>query len=429
MIRRPPRSTLFPYTTLFRSERISGQSCGLHMPGGIMLAGTRERFDWLKMAQARGRYLGMELELISADEAARVFPIIDKRHFVGALLDPIEGHVDPYGVTHAYAKAAQIGGAQVLRHTRVIDLKARRDGSWDVITEGGNVHAEHVVNAGGLWAREVGRMVGLELPILAMQHQYLITEDLPALKGQKELLTCIDFEGEIYTRQERGGVLLGTYERAGVPWSPLQTPWEFTQSLLPEDLDRIAPSLEVGFQHFPALGEVGIRKVVNGPFTFAPDGNPLIGPVRGLSNYWVACGVMAGFSQGGGVGLALANWITRGDPGFDVWAMDVARFGDWATPAYTSAKVRENYSRRFRIRFPNEELPAARPLRTTPVYDRLKARNAVFGDYWGLEHALWFAPKNSEPVEQTTFRRSNAHVSVAEECRAVRNDVGLLEIS
>src|SRR2546430_1358620 len=175
------------------------------------------------MAQARGRYLGMELELISADEAARVFPIIDKRHFVGALLDPIEGHVDPYGVTHAYAKAAQIGGAQVLRHTRVIDLKARRDGSWDVITEGGNVHAEHVVNAGGLWAREMGRMVGLELPILAMQHQYLITEDLPALKGQKELLTCIDFEGEIYTRQERGGVLLGTYERAGVPWSPLRS--------------------------------------------------------------------------------------------------------------------------------------------------------------------------------------------------------------
>src|SRR3989440_582093 len=368
-------------------------------------------------------------ELTSADEAARVFPIIDKRHFVGALLDPIEGHVDPYGVTHAYAKAAQIGGAQVLRHTRVIDLKARRDGSWDVITEGGNVHAEHVVNAGGLWAREVGRMVGLELPILAMQHQYLITEDLPALKGQKELLTCIDFEGEIYTRQERGGVLLGTYERAGVPWSPLQTPWEFTQSLLPEDLDRIAPSLEVGLQHFPALGEVGIRKVVNGPFTFAPDGNPLVGPVRGLTNFWVACGVMAGFSQGGGVGLALSQWMVEGDPGADVWAMDVARYGDWATLAYTNAKVRENYSRRFRIRFPNEELTAARPLRTTPVYGRLQAEHAVFGDYCGLEHALWFAPSAAEATEAITFHRSNAHPHVAAECHAVREAVGLLEIS
>src|SRR6266849_2267550 len=162
-------------------ERISGQSCGVHITGGIMLAGTREWLDWLKMAKARGRYLGMDLEIISVDEAAKLFPLMDKSHFTGAMYDPIEGHVDPYGVTHAYAKAAQIGGAQVVRHTRVTDLKARGDGSWDVITEAGNVHAEHVVNAAGLWAREVGRMVGLELPILAMQHQYLITEDLPAL--------------------------------------------------------------------------------------------------------------------------------------------------------------------------------------------------------------------------------------------------------
>jgi dimethylglycine dehydrogenase len=410
-------------------ERISGQSCGMHVTGGLMLAGTRERLDWLKMTKARGRYLGMELELISVDEAARLFPLMNKEHFVGALLDPIEGHVDPYGVTHAYAKAAQLGGAQIVRHNRVVDLKPRRDGSWDVITEAGNVHAEHVVNAGGLWAREVGRMVGLELPILAMEHQYLITEDIPALKGQKEQLHCIDFEGEIYTRQERGGMLLGTYERAGVPWSPRETPWDFVQSVLPNDLERIAPSLEVGFQHFPALGEVGIRKVVNGPFTFAPDGNPLVGPVRGLRNFWVACGVMAGFSQGGGVGLALSQWMVEGDPGADVWAMDVARYGDWATLAYTNAKVRENYSRRFRIRFPNEELTAARPLRTTPVYERLQAEHAVFGDYCGLEHPLWFAPSAAEATEDITFHRSNAHPRVAAECRAVREALGLLEIS
>jgi dimethylglycine dehydrogenase len=410
-------------------EQLSGQSCGMHVTGGIMLAGTRERLDWLKMAKARGRYLGMELEIISVDEAARLFPLMNKEHFVGALYDPIEGHVDPYGVTHAYAKAAQLGGAQVVRHTRVTDLRARTDGSWDVITDHGNVHAEHVVNAGGLWAREVGRMVGLELPILAMEHQYLITEDIPALKGQKEQLHCIDFEGEIYTRQERGGMLLGTYERAGVPWSPRQTPWDFTQSLLPNDLERIAPSLEVGFEHFPALGQAGIRKVVNGPFTFAPDGNPLVGPIRGLRNFWVACGVMAGFSQGGGVGLALSHWMVDGDPGADVWGMDVARYGDWATLAYTNAKVRENYSRRFRIRFPNEELTAARPLRTTPIYERLEANHAVFGDYCGLEHPLWFAPSAAEASEVVTFHRSNAHAHVAAECRAVRESVGLLEIS
>jgi dimethylglycine dehydrogenase len=410
-------------------ERISGQSCGVHITGGIMLAGTRERLDWLKMAKARGRYLGMDLEIISVDEAAKLFPLMDKKHFTGAMYDPIEGHVDPYGVTHAYAKSAQIGGAEIVRHTRVTDLKARADGSWDVITDQGNVHAEHVVNAGGLWAREVGRMVGIELPILAMEHQYLITGDMPELAGKKEQLHAIDFEGEIYIRQERGGMLMGTYERAGVPWSPATTPWDFGQDLLPNDLERIAPSLEVGFAHFPALEAAGIKKVVNGPFTFAPDGNPLVGPIRGLKNFWVACGVMAGFSQGGGVGLALSRWMVDGDPGADIWGMDVARYGDWATLAYTNAKVRENYSRRFRIRFPNEELPAARPLRTTPIYERLQAQHAVFGDYCGLEHPLWFAPSAAEAEDLISFRRSNAHPHVAAECKAVENSVGLLEIS
>jgi dimethylglycine dehydrogenase len=230
-------------------------------------------------------------------------------------------------------------------------------------------------------------------------------------------------------RQERGGMLLGTYERACVPWSPHTTPWDFGQDLLPNDLERIAPSLEVAFEHFPRLASAGIRKVVNGPFTFAPDGNPLLGPVCGLPNYWVACGVMAGFSQGGGVGLALSHWMVDGDPGADIWGMDVARYGDWATPAYTNAKVRENYSRRFRIRFPNEELDAGRPLRTTPIYQRLQSENAVFGEYCGLEHPLWFAPKGTPPHEIASFRRSNAHAVVAEECRAVREAVGLLEIS
>jgi dimethylglycine dehydrogenase len=427
----PNVARLQQYTiNLYREiERISGQSCGVHLTGGLMLAGTRERFDWLRMAQARGRYLGMELEMLTVEEAAQRFPLLDKRHFVGAMFDPVEGHVDPYGVTHAYAKSAQIAGAEVVRHTRVVDLKSRADGTWDVITDHGNVHAEHVVNAGGLWAREVGRMVGVELPILAMEHQYLITEEVPQIAGLPEQLHCIDFEGELYLREERGGMLLGTYERAGVPWSPVATPWDFAQSLLPNDLDRIAPSLELAFQHFPALGEVGVRKVVNGPFTFAPDGNPLIGPVKGLRNFWVACGVMAGFSQGGGVGLALSQWMVNGDPGSDIWAMDVARYGGWATLAYTHAKVRENYSRRFRIRFPNEELPAGRPLRTTPIYDRLHEAHAVFGEYCGLEHPLWFAPSEAQAREEVTFHRSNAHAHVAAECRAVQERVGLLETS
>src|SRR6266403_1743139 len=315
-------------------EEISGQSCGLHMTTGITLAASQERMDWLKLMHGRGRYLGMGTELVTADEAAKLFPLMDKKFFVGGLFNPMEGHVDPSGVTQAYAKAARVQGAEVYRFNRVTDLQHRPDGSWDVITEQGNIHAE-----------------------------------------------------------------------------------------------RIAPSLEIGFEHFPPIGRAGIKKIVNGPFTFAPDGNPLVGPVRGLKNYWCACAVMAGFSQGGGVGLALANWMVHGDPGFDVWAMDVSRFGDWAGMAYTNAKVRENYSRRFRIRFPNEELPAARPLRTTPIYDRLAAEHAVFGDYCALEHALWFAPTEAEAVDQVSFRRSNAHPHIARECTTVRDHVGLLEIS
>ncbi len=410
-------------------EAISGVSCGVHVNGGLLLAGTPERVDWLRMAVARGRYLGMQLELISAAEAKKMMPLLEEKHFLGAIYDPVEGHVDPYGVTHAYAKSAQIGGAEIVRQNRVVDTKQRSDGTWDVVTQQGTVHAEHVVNAGGLWAREVGRFVGLELPILAMEHQYFITEDLPELKGQPELKHVIDFEAEIYMRQERQGLLLGSYERAGVPWSPVTTPWDFGQDLLPDDLERIAPSVALAAEHFPVLAKAGVRKVVNGPFTFAPDGNPLVGPIAGLRNYWVACGVMAGFCQGGGVGLSLANWIVEGDPGADIWAMDVARYGAWANRPYTNAKVRENYSRRFRIRFPNEELEAARPLRTTPVYDRLRDGNAVFGDYCTLEHALWFAPKGTPAVEQATFRRSNAHAHVGAECRAVREGCGLIETS
>jgi len=414
-------------------EEISGQSCSIHMTGGVMMAGTDERMDFLRMAKARSRYLGLEMEVISVDEAAEHFPLMDKSYFKGALYNPDEGHLDPSGTTHAYAKAARVGGAEVYRHTKVEDLTQRPDATWDVITNKGNIHADHVVNAGGLWAREVGRMVGLELPLLAMEHMYILTEEMPEvveiIESGEEVLHCIDFEGEIYMRQEGRGMLMGTYEKAGVPWSEKETPWDFGHELLQPDLDRIAPSLEVGFSHYPAFERAGIKQIINGPFTFAPDGNPLVGPVRGLPNYWCAAAIMAGFSQGGGVGLALSNWMVNGDPGFDVWGMDVSRYGEWADMAYTNAKVRENYSRRFSITYPNEELPAARPLRKTPIHDRLRERNAVFGASYGMEHALWFAPEGMDPYETPTFRRSNAFDHVKEECDAVRSGVGMIEIA
>ena len=416
-------------------EKESGQNCGIHLPGGLMLADTPERLDFLRMAQARGRYLGMHMEMLSMKEAKALNPLLEEKYFVGALYDEDEGSVDPYGVTHAYAICAKNRGAEVYTDTWVTGLNHRPDGTWDVITDKDHtIHAEHVVNAGGLWAREVGRMCGLELPVLAMEHHYLMTEPMDEVIEYnktmgRELPHIIDFAGEIYARQEGQSILLGTYEQENRPWAAKETPWDFVFQLLPHDLERIAPELERGFAHFPAVGRAGIKKFVNGPFTFSPDGNPLVGPIRGMRGMWSACGVMAGLSQGGGVGLSLANWMVNGDPGADIWGMDVARYGDYATLAYTHAKVRENYSRRFRITFPNEELAAARPLLTTPIYDRLLEHNAVMGVSFGLEHPLWFQDKGKEPVEEVTFYRSSAFNNVGEESRAVRERVGFSEAS
>jgi len=416
-------------------EDLSGQSCGLHLTGGVMMADSPERMDFLRLVHAKGRCLGMETEIITPSEAKAMFPLMDESHFVGALWDPVEGHLDPSGTTHAYARAARALGAEIVLRNRVVELTQGPDGTWNVVTEAGTVRAEHVVNAGGLWAREIGRMVGLELPLLAMEHMYLLTEAMPAVAEYnratgRELVGVIDFKGEIYTRQEREGILLGTYEKDCRPWSARTTPWDFGHELLAPDLDRIAPSLEIGFRHFPALEDAGIKQVINGPFTFAPDGNPLVGPVQGLTNFWTACAVMAGFSQGGGVGLALANWMTDGDPGFDIFGMDVARFGDWTTLRHTNAKVRENYSRRFSIRFPNEELEAARPAQTTPLHDiQTRDNNAVMGVTWGLEVPLWYAPKGSEPRDILSFHRSNDFAPVGAEVRAVRERVGVTEIA
>lgn len=430
----PNVAKLQKYTVeLYREiEEQSGQDIGLHMTGGVMLAATEARFDWLKGIVAKGRYMDLDARLLTPGEAHELMPLLDPDQFVGALYDEVEGHLDPYGTTQAYAKSAKNNGASIHLHTMVEDLQQRKDGTWDVITNQGNTHAEHVVNAAGLWAREVGRMCGLELPVLAMEHMYLITDDMPEVadfnaRTGREMLHAVDFDGELYLRQERGGMLMGTYEKDCRPWSPKSTPWSFGHELLEPDLDRISGELEVGFRHFPAFNDAGIKQIINGPFTFAPNGNPLVGPIPGKRNLWSACAVMAGFSQGGGVGLALANWMIDNDPGLDVFAMDIARYGEFATPAWTHAKVRENYSRRFSIRFPNEELPAGRPLLTTAIHDRLSAAGAQFTQSHGLEVPLWYAPDGV--TDEFAWRRSNDFEHVAAEARAVREGVGMIEIS
>ena len=428
----PNIATLQSYTLALYDEieALSGVSCGMRRPGGIYLASTPERLDYLRLERAKARYMGMDADFISMDEVRRLNPLVNTDEYLGALFEPADGSVDPSGVTNAYARSAIHHGAEVVRNNPVHDLTQRPDGSWDVHTEHGVINAEVVVNAGGLWARELGRMVGVELPLLPMEHQYVITEELPEIGDHgTEIAVTIDYEGGVYTRQEGNGLLVGTYEKAGRPWSVDTTPTDFGMRLLTPDLERFADRIEVAQQRMPALATAGIARVVNGPFTFAPDGNPLIGPVPGIRNYWVACAVMAGFCQAGGVGLCLAQWIIDGEPEMDVYAMDVGRFGNFATKDYTYLKSQENYQRRFMLTYPNEELPAARNWRTTPSYDALDAQGAVWGASFGLEHALWFSPEGPGQVETPTFRRSNAFGPVAEECRAVRTGVGLLEIA
>jgi dimethylglycine dehydrogenase len=410
-------------------EEITGQSCSLHHVGGLTLADTPERLDFLKSARAMHRHMGLDTEIVSPEEIRKLSPITNTDGVLAALYDPLDGHLDPSGTTHAYAKAAQIQGAEIVLRNPVLETNPLPDGSWEVVTEQGTIIAEKLVNAAGLWAREVAAMAGVYLPLHPMEHQYFATADIPEVYGRdSELPHVMDPAGESYLRQEGKGLVIGFYEQNCEPWAVNGTRWDFGHELLTENLDRIGDSMEFAFKRYPVLADAGIKTIVNGPFTFAPDGNPLVGPVPGLKNYWSACAVMAGFSQGGGVGLTLAEWMIEGEPTRDVFAMDVARFGDYCTPSYTRLKVRENYQKRFSVSYPNEELPAARPLDTTPAYGIWQQQNAVFGSMYGMEHVNYIAPPGDEPYEIPSFRRSNAFDIVAEEVKAVRQAVGLNEV-
>ncbi|WP_071674973.1 GcvT family protein [Nioella nitratireducens] len=410
-------------------EELTGMSCGLHHVGGVTLADTPERFDMLKAERAKHRFMGLETEILGPDEIKAIAPITNVEGVLGGLYDPLDGHLDPSGTTHAYAKAARMGGATIETHCMVRETNQRLDGTWDVVTEKGTIHAEHLVNAGGLWAREVGAMAGCYLPLHPMEHQYLVTDDLPEIyEREVEHPHVMDPGGESYLRQEGRGLCIGFYEQPCRPWAVDGTPWGFGHELLPDDYDKIEDSIAFAWRRYPILERAGVKTVIHGPFTFAPDGNPLVGPVPGLRNYWSACGVMAGFSQGGGVGLTLAQWMVEGEPERDVFAMDVARFGRWITPGYTLPKVVENYQNRFSVTYPNEELPAARPFRTTPMYDIFDQMGAVWGQQYGLEVPNYFARGDEPRYETPSFRRSNAFDATAREVRAVREGVGINEV-
>ena len=428
----PNMAALQAYTIdlLSEIERESGQNIGLHMTGGLTLAGTPDRWEWLQSAYRVFQSIGIEdCRLMTPAEAQEACPIMSTDGILGAMWADREGYVDTTGTVHAYATAARKRGAEYYEHTKVEALRQTADG-WEVVTDRGTIACEHVVNAAGLWAKQVGRMAGIELPVSPLKHHYLISDTIPQLEALDfEVPMTVDLEGFTYLRQDQKGVLLGIYEVDHEHWAMDGAPWDYGMELFQEQTDRIEKELVMGFERYPALQDVGVKTWVNGAFTFSPDGNPLVGPVPGKRGYWCACAVMAGFLQGGGVGKSLAEWMIHGEPEADVFCMDVARYGPWAANRrYIRETTGQFYSRRFVMTYPNEQLPAGRPIKTAPAHDAMTGAGCRWAQSWDLEVPLYFAP-TPDFTETPTLKRSNAHDIVGEECRTVREGVGLLDIT
>ena len=427
----PNISALQAYTIdlLQEIEAESGQDIGLHMTGGLTMAGTPDRWEWLQSAYRVYQSIGIsDCRLVTPEEARELNPIMSTEGLLGGMWADREGYLDTTGTVHAYAKAARKRGAEYFEHTKVESLEQTKDG-WRVQTDKGTVTCEHVVNAGGLWAKQIGRMAGIELPVSPLKHHYLISDTIEELENLDfEVPMTVDLEGFTYLRQDQKGVLLGIYEINHEHWAMDGAPWDYGMELFQEQTDRIENELILGFERYPALQDVGIKTWVNGAFTFSPDGNPLVGPVPGKRGYWCACAVMAGFLQGGGVGKSLAEWMIHGEPEADVYGMDVARYGKFAeNKEFIKQTTGQFYSRRFVMTYPNEQLPAGRPLKMAPAHDAMTQAGCQWGNSWDLEVPLYFASKEFQ--ENPSLKRSNAFPIVGDECKAVRTGVGLLDIT
>lgn len=412
-------------------EAETGQPVGFHKCGSLRLANVPDRMEEYRYHRAKARYLGLPFELVGPDEIRRLHPLVNTDGILGAVWNPDDGYIDPSMLTHALAQGARSGGAQVLRHTPVSAIHAHPSGEWAVETKHGTIIAEHVVNAAGVWAREVGFMVGLDLPIVSMQHQYVVFDRVPelvALGRRVPILREVDVS--YYMRQEVDGLLVGPYEKGARTFGAYGIPPDFGADPLPADIERLQPILEAAVRRVPVLAHTGIKRVVNGPITYTPDESPLLGPAPGLRNFWLACGFSFGITQAGGSGKLLAEWIVEGAPEFDMIENDPRRFGDYAALPYTIARCVDCYEHEYVIGYPYEERAAGRPARTSALYDRLKARGAVFNTRNGWERAAWFAKLPEEPaVENYSFHRNNAFPAVAREVHRVRNAVGILDMT
>ncbi len=420
-------------TRLYESlETETGQSVSWHNSGSLRLAYDRDELDWLHYTLSVGRGVGNRMEIVDPDRIRDLHPFYNLEGVLGALHTPDDGHVDPASATSAFALSARARGAAVRRNTRVTNTVRRDDGTWRVETTQGDYTCEVLVNAAGTYARQVGEWVGLKIPIIPMTHHYLVTEEVPEFASLDKELPVVRDDARVsgYIRMERTAGLIGIYEKAN-PHSVWVdgTPWEADHHLFSPDYDRIAPWLEAAFERMPVLAEVGIQRVIHGAITHPPDGNMLLGPAPGVSNYWYCNGVQVGIAWGPGATKYLADWIVNGATTLNLRAFDPRRYGAFATPEYNFAKAREDYLLRHEIPFPGLNRTAGRPHKTSSIYDRMHERRAVFEEVFGWERPRWFAPDGWEQRDIHSFRRAEWHKAVSQEVEGVRNWVGLADLT
>ncbi|HSF95018.1 MAG TPA: FAD-dependent oxidoreductase, partial [Thermohalobaculum sp.] len=400
-----------------------------HGDGGLRLASQGWHIDGYRHFISMAKGMGVEFELIDAAECARRHPLITTDGLLGALWDPLDGDIDPAQLCQALARRARNAGAEILRHTPVTGLTQTSNGEWIVHTPKGDILAEHVVNAGGYRCNEIGAMMGVIHPVASMEHQYFLTEPIPAIEAldrRVPLIRCPT--DDFYSRQEKQGLLVGFYEQDCRTWGLDGIDPNFTNALCPNDPDRVLPVLENVFERLPCLTETGIHTIVNGPITYTPDGLPLVGRVPGKRNAWCITGLRAGLGEGGGHGWLLAQQMVRGEAVYDTWCLDPRRFSSYANVEYTALKAIEDYRNEFRFHRPHEHRPAGRPARTTPLYPVLRAQGAEFGTVNGWERVLFFKP-TPEFVDQPSYRFTPTKEAVAGEVRCVAERVGLMEVS
>ena len=416
------------YKSILQQE--TGQPVSFHACGALRVTRHADRLDEFRQVQGIGKFAGFDFHILSPRELQDIYPLVRVDDLLGAIYEPLDGHVDPSQATQAMARGARNRGAEIYRQTRVTAIAQKPGGDWLVSTDKGEISAEHIVNAAGTWCREIGEMMGVDLPVVPMLHQYIVSDRIDAFAGlERELPMIRDPDESWYLRMERDGVIIGPYEKQGKPWAIDGVPPEFGMELLAPDIDAIADIAGLAMQRVPAAAEGGIKSIVNGPITFTPDANPLIGPAFGLHNAWLLTGSSMGVMEGGGAGRMLAEWMEGGEPPMDALAVDARRFGAYADRDYRVAKAVECFAAQFGIHYPYEERPAARNCKLTPSYPLIRQRGAVFGSVYGFERPNWFSPDPTVVESTLSFRRANWFDAVAAECANLENNVGLADLS